>query len=347
MSFSLTDLFYPLLAFGIALLAHYMIIMLSLRTGVFLDAQEKIQKAHEAPTPRIGGLGIFLAALFMAYEPLIGLPVLLAAIPTFFAGFIEDYSGRVSPVQRLAIMGLSPLMLMTLLPGLFFENQIFSSHLIYYGFALFVFVGLLAVINGLNFIDGHNGLAGGTALISVVSMAVLARMYAEPALFYILVIVAVAIFAFLIFNYPKGRIFLGDSGAYLLGFLLGALALVFWLSRTELSPVLFIALLIYPLWELAFSVIRKLFFERMSPLHSDRRHLHQLLRQYGGGSARMPWSLLMLPVQAFVSVLALFSAAHTGLLLGLSLAFIAVYTGLYVYLRLVLSGREQAASSLI
>src|SRR5690606_31777248 len=103
--------------------------------------------------------------------PLLGLPVLLAAIPTFFAGFIEDYSGRVSPVQRLAIMGLSPLMLMSLLPGLFFENQVFASPLVYYLFAVLVFVGLLSVINGLNFIDGHNGLAGGTALISMLSMA--------------------------------------------------------------------------------------------------------------------------------------------------------------------------------
>lgn len=341
MIFSLTELFYPFLAFGIALLAHYMIIMLSLRTGVFLDAQEKIQKAHEAPTPRIGGLGIFLAALFMAYEPLLGLPVLLAAIPTFFAGFIEDYSGRVSPVQRLAIMGLSPLMLMSLLPGLFFENQVFASPLVYYLFAVLVFVGLLSVINGLNFIDGHNGLAGGTALISVLSMAVLARMYAEPGLLYILAIVAVAIFAFLIFNYPKGRIFLGDSGAYLLGFLLGALALVFWLSRPELPAILFITLLIYPLWELAFSVLRKLCFERLSPLKSDRRHLHQLLRQYGGVKGNMHWSLLLLPVQVFISVLALMSSVHAGILWGLSLAFIVVYTGLYMYLRVVLHSSKE------
>src|SRR5690554_7147381 len=104
------DYWFIFIAFCLALLVHYIVIELSHRKNLFLDKQIKVQRAHFNPTPRIGGLGIFFASIFIINDHTIGIPLLLSAIPVFFSGFIEDYSEKATPFQRLFIMALSPIM---------------------------------------------------------------------------------------------------------------------------------------------------------------------------------------------------------------------------------------------
>ncbi len=317
------------IAFLFSLLIHLLVIRFTHRSGIFLDEQDKVQKAHIMPTPRIGGLGIFMAALFVFYDREIGGLLVLSAIPAFVAGFVEDYSGKVSPMTRLAIMALSPLMAIVLVQDAGWVYLLGTGVPMVWSLGLMM-VFIVAMINGLNFIDGQNGLAAGSALLTLAGLAYLSYTLHDGSLFFIAILLGLSVAAFLLFNFPFGRIFLGDGGAYFLGFLLAVLALLLPLRHPSLSPLVPLLLVIYPLWEVAFSACRKLFFERISPFASDDDHLHQLVyRNYGLSRPYLP-ALLLLPVQLLTLLFALLLADRPVLLLLLLPAFAGVYCFAYI-----------------
>jgi UDP-N-acetylmuramyl pentapeptide phosphotransferase/UDP-N-acetylglucosamine-1-phosphate transferase len=125
---------------------------------------------------------------------------------------------------------------------------------------------IVALVNGVNFTDGQNGLASGTVLVSMVTLMAVAWNLNDLSLVYISLVICASVLAFMIYNFPKGKIFLGDGGAYLLGFMIATLSIVLaQRHQTEVSPFIIPALLIYPLWEVVFSTLRKLFYDRISP----------------------------------------------------------------------------------
>ena len=293
-----------------------------------MDEQEKIQKAHLLPTPRIGGLGIFLASLFVFYEGKIGGLLALSAIPAFIAGFIEDYSGKVSPLTRLAIMALSPLMAVVMVQdagwGLLLGSSVPEALTV-----CLLFLFIVAIINGMNFIDGQNGLASGSAVIALAGISYLAYGVQDASLLFICLVFLCSITAFLFFNFPFGRIFLGDGGAYFLGFLLAVLALLLLLRHPSLPPVFLFVLVAYPLTEVCFSSIRKLLVDRISPFNSDDDHLHQLVyRNHAQGRPFLP-ALLLLPVQAALLFLAIAFIHRPEILWLLLFGFVGVYCFVY------------------
>ncbi len=280
---------YIVIAFALSLLIHYLVIHLSHQKGIFLDEHDKVQKMHAQPTPRIGGLGIFLSCMFMLNDQRTGGYLMLAAIPAFIAGFLEDYSGKVSPEQRLAIMFLSPVMAIIMIPDSILTQWFFTPAAGVLGVIASALL-MVGLVNGVNFTDGQNGLASGTVLISLVTLMCIAIGIDDKSVVYVTAIIGASILAFLIYNFPGGKIFLGDGGAYLLGFLLAAISIIVVQRHSrEVSAFLIPALMIYPLWEVAFSTLRKLFYDRISPFSSDDFHLHQLLfRNRAQGKGYLP-----------------------------------------------------------
>lgn len=325
--------FYILIAFALSLLIHYLVIELTHRKGIFLDEHEKVQKVHAMPTPRIGGLGIFLSSMFILNDNVLGGYLILAAIPAFIAGFLEDYSGKISPEQRLAIMCLSPIMAFIMIPASMLTQWGSIQVPTIVGICTSVVV-IVALVNGVNFTDGQNGLASGTVFISLVTLAVIAFGIKDASLSYICLVMAAAVLAFLIYNFPTGKIFLGDGGAYLLGFMIATLSIItIQRHTTEVSPFLVPALLIYPFWEVIFSTLRKMMYDHISPFRSDDYHLHQLLfRNRAAGKGYLP-VLFILPVQAVsASFIVLFR--NNSWVLGLIiLAYVTIYSSVYVYER--------------
>jgi UDP-N-acetylmuramyl pentapeptide phosphotransferase/UDP-N-acetylglucosamine-1-phosphate transferase len=89
----------------------------------------------------------------------------------------------------------------------------------------------------------------------------------------VILMVILLIIAFLCFNYPKGQIFLGDLGAYVLAFLTGIISILFFGRHLDLSPWFAVLILIYPMTEVTFSIIRRLY--RCQPVFApDLKHLH-------------------------------------------------------------------------
>jgi UDP-N-acetylmuramyl pentapeptide phosphotransferase/UDP-N-acetylglucosamine-1-phosphate transferase len=325
--------FYILIAFSLSLLIHYLVIELTHKKGVFLDEHDKVQKVHIKPTPRIGGLGIFLSSMFILNDNILGGYLILAAIPAFVAGFLEDYSGKISPTQRLAIMCLSPIMAFIMIPGSLLTNWgFFTAPAIAGMFASVLFI--VALVNGVNFTDGQNGLAAGSVLINFITMSVIAYVLGDASLFYICLIISAGVLSFLIYNFPSGKIFMGDGGAYFLGFMMAAISIITIQNYPgKVSPLLVPALLIYPLWEVVFSTLRKIFIDKISPLRSDDFHIHQLLfRNRSKGKGYLP-TLLILPIQAIVAVSVILFVNNSMALMLIMAAFIFLYSFVYIWER--------------
>jgi UDP-GlcNAc:undecaprenyl-phosphate/decaprenyl-phosphate GlcNAc-1-phosphate transferase len=135
-----------------------------------------------------------------------------------------------------------------------------------------------------------NGLAGVTALAASIGLAIVARAVGDDFVFTAGTVLAASMFGFLIVNYPSGRIFLGDGGAYLIGLLLAELSVLLVQRNSEVSPWFPLVLLTYPIWETLFSMYRRK-MRGYSTARADGMHLHQLVyrrlvrwRGFAGGT---------------------------------------------------------------
>jgi UDP-N-acetylmuramyl pentapeptide phosphotransferase/UDP-N-acetylglucosamine-1-phosphate transferase len=133
------------------------------------------------------------------------------------------------------------------------------------------------VANSINIIDGYNGLAAGHAVIVLAAMAWLSAMVGDQLLLISALAMMGALLGFLVWNYPKGKVFLGDGGAYLLGFWLGELSVLIVMRHPEISPWFPMLLLVYPIFETLYSIYRRKIVEGLSPGQPDRMHLHQVI----------------------------------------------------------------------
>jgi UDP-N-acetylmuramyl pentapeptide phosphotransferase/UDP-N-acetylglucosamine-1-phosphate transferase len=250
------------------------------------------QKFHATPTPRIGGLGV-MASLFVAGAILLATGqtapgeqfgyLLLASLPAFLGGITEDVTKSVSVAARLmltmAAAAIGVVLLGAVIPRL--DVPGFDSLLLWSPFAIaFTAFAVGGVANSINIIDGYNGLAAGHAMIVLAAVAGLSALLGDSFLLVSALAMIGALLGFLAWNYPKGRIFLGDGGAYLLGFWLGELSVLIVMRHPEVSPWFPMLLLVYPIFETLFSMYRRKVVQRLSPGLPDRHHLHQVIYGY-------------------------------------------------------------------
>ena len=230
-----------------------------------LDSSFGVQKFHTAPTPRIGGLAI-LAAIAGAYAiaphsaaTLLGL-MLLSAIPAFGAGFLEDLTKKVGVLDRLAAT-LSSGVLGWWLTGSVLQHTgivALDTLLAFTPFAvLFTAFCVGGMSNAVNIIDGFNGLAGGVVVIMLAALGLIAAQFGDTDLALICLLIGASVLGFLAVNWPSGKIFLGDGGAYLLGFLVGWIAVMLVMRNPQVSPWAPLLACAYPVLEVAFSFYRK------------------------------------------------------------------------------------------
>jgi UDP-N-acetylmuramyl pentapeptide phosphotransferase/UDP-N-acetylglucosamine-1-phosphate transferase len=315
-----------------------------------LDSDAGIQKVHEEPTPRVGGIAILIsvaigAALTPPEVAAIIWPMLIASLPAFFVGAIEDLFKR-DRVRERMIATFASGVLAWWLTGISLTRvgiaPIDAVLVLTPISVLFTAFALSGVANAINIIDGFNGLASGTVLLCLSALGLIAFQAADAEMAKICFVLSGSIFGFMLVNYPKGKIFLGDGGAYLLGFLLGWVAvLVAMRNPYHVSPWAPLLACGYPVLEVLFSMLRR----RARTLElggADRLHLHSLLwarvarRWFAGSSvtvqnaAVFPMVLLFAMVPAGLAV-AFKSSTPKLMLSGLFCA--ALYA--MVYARLV------------
>ncbi len=331
-------LIFVLGAFIVSLLTQYLVIDLSHKKGLFIDDHNSDlpQKLHNEPTPRIGGLGIFAAILFMIKDFEIGLYIILCIIPAFLAGFLEDLYAKISPLRRLLIMSISGVMAIYLIDCVVVDFS-FISVPTFVGIIV-TMIAILGLINGTNMIDGFNGLSSGVCFIIFGTYAIVSYQVGDSVMVYINLICMAALLGFLFFNFPKGRIFLGDGGAYSLGFLLAVISIMLVKRHTNqqnpheyISPWFALVSLIYPVWEVIFSFTRRTLVHRLSPLYPDSKHVHQLIFRNITKQNNPLTTLLIYPIVIIFNTAAILCYNNTMALFVISVVFVILYTLFYFY----------------
>ncbi|MDQ7033009.1 MAG: glycosyltransferase [Desulfonauticus sp.] len=316
----------------------------------FCDTCEGVQKFHKGQVPRIGGCAIYLAlwvvAIFLWFynKPFYSdfLLVLLTAQPVFWAGLLEDITKKVSPFWRLMAGFFSGFLAYVLIgakihfvnvPGIDYLLTIPIVSLIFTSFAI------AGVSHAFNIIDGFNGLASGVSILVFGAYAYVCFVVQDQFLLYLSLSMLVAIIGFFIWNYPNGYIFLGDSGAYLLGYVAALLGVLLTARHNQVSPWFPLLLVIYPVWETLFSIYRRKFLKGTSPGLPDNKHFHTLIfrrvvklffkdnrniNQKNGLTSPFLWFM------EFICVIpALLFWNHTILLIIFVLLFIVFYVWMY------------------
>ncbi len=246
------------------------------------------QKFHEVPVPRIGGVGIVLGVA--AAVPLLWLrspdhgmaaaTLLACGMPAFLSGLQEDLTKTVSPRRRLFFTAVSAAMAAWLLGAVIRRTDIPGlDWLVLFGpvaLALTVFV-VAGVANSINIIDGFNGLASMCVVMMFGSLAYVGFQVGDSFLSLLALMGVGAVLGFFIFNFPAGLVFLGDGGAYFLGFLLAEVAILLVHRNQEVSPLFPLLLCIYPVFETLFSIYRRMVLRGAPPGMPDGVHLHSLI----------------------------------------------------------------------
>ncbi|MGC3982215.1 MAG: glycosyltransferase [Steroidobacteraceae bacterium] len=264
-----------------------------------LDTMAGVHKFHTAPTPRIGGAaiaaGLLVCWMGLRYasttspelsttrelEKLLGL-MLLAGSPAFVFGILEDLTKRVGVRARLlATIGSGVL-------GWWLTNTSIT-HLDIAGIdTMLTFLPLSVaftafatggVANAFNIIDGFNGLAAGAIAISSTAIGYIAYDVGDMALAQVCIVLVAAVAGFYLLNFPFGKIFLGDGGAYLMGFLVAWTAVLLPMRNPGVSVWAALLACGYPVLEVLFSIVRKYFRVGSTPGQPDRVHLHMLIYQ--------------------------------------------------------------------
>ena len=310
------------------------------------------QKFHARPVPRIGGLGIVagvsIGALAMVWQDprsnVMALLLLMCGLPCFVAGLAEDFTKRISPRRRLfftavsaglAVWGLQAVITHTAIPGL---DWIVAVPV---GAALVTMFVVTGVANSVNIIDGFNGLSSMCAMLILGALAYVAFQVNDPTILWLALAGIGALLGFFVWNYPAGLVFLGDGGAYFVGFYVAETAILLLHRNPQVSPMFPLLACIYPVFETLFSIYRRRVLRDRSPGVPDGIHLHSLIyrrvvRWAAGASeasALTRRNSMTSPYLWLVCMCAVVPAmlfwSNTAVLAGFILAFSAGYTMLY------------------
>lgn len=277
-------------AFSFALISSLLIALMIVATqrlhGQFThDNDNGVQKLHAAPTPRIGGVALFFGALvggasLSAEAQGLWWMICLAALPAFAFGLTEDLTKQVSVRMRLIATICSGLIFCLVtdyqirdvdIPGADWLLSFWLASLLFTAFA----IGGIA--NAINIIDGVNGLASGASILILSGFAVVAWQVGDVPMLGICLVSIGSLAGFFVLNFPLGRIFLGDAGAYTIGFILAAVAVALPQRNPELSPLIGLLALSYPVTETMVSIHRRTVRAGTHPGQPDRLHLHSLI----------------------------------------------------------------------
>jgi UDP-GlcNAc:undecaprenyl-phosphate GlcNAc-1-phosphate transferase len=245
------------------------------------------QNFHKRPVPRIGGISIgmgLLAAMLVNLQSSITEPfkviLLLCAIPTFAIGLTEDFTKRIGITTRLLFTALAAGLAVYLLEASITRLDILGIDyllgipLVAIVFTVFAITGLA---NAYNIIDGFNGLSSMVGIITLLGLAYIGFVFQDATILSLSLIMVSAILGFFIWNYPRGLIFLGDGGAYLIGFWIATLSVLLVARHPSISPWFALLINAYPTLETFFTIYRRKIYQGKHPGLADGIHFHTLI----------------------------------------------------------------------
>ncbi len=304
-----------------------------------------VQAAHSTPTPRLGGIAVFLGVLAAALVVLPGWTsvwslLVISAIPLFLSGAAEDLGHAVAPIGRLGAALLSAALAVWFTGSWISDTGVPGLDWLLAWSPLAILITVVAastIAHAFNLIDGLNGLAGFTALISALGLSATAYAVGDAEITALASVLAAAVLGFLLFNFPFGRIFFGDAGAYTVGFLIAWMGITLAARHETVTPLAMMLVMFWPLADLSLAIYRRR--RRNLPVSApDRLHFHQCVMRgleievFGRARRRIAnpvATAVMLPLIAAPAALGyLLHASPLGAAAALVLCF-ALFFGTY------------------
>jgi UDP-N-acetylmuramyl pentapeptide phosphotransferase/UDP-N-acetylglucosamine-1-phosphate transferase len=308
------------------------------------------QKFHIGSTPRIGGISIavgILAAILFGLKSSdvasLKIALLLCAIPTFVIGLTEDLTKKIGVKTRLLFTALAASLAVHLLDACITRLDIWGiDYLLSIPFIAIVFTvfAITGLANAYNIIDGFNGLSSMVGIITLLSLAYVSYLLQDSAIMSLSLIMVGAILGFFIWNYPRGLIFLGDGGAYLIGLWIAVLSILLIARHPSISPWFALLVNAYPILETLFTIYRRKIHQGKSPGRPDGIHLHSLIfrrilnptkitSELELSNANAKTSPYLWVLSSFTAIPAILFWNSTPILIGFLLVFIISYVWLY------------------
>lgn len=245
------------------------------------------QKFHTQTVPRIGGVAICISiftATTLDYKDNTGgvdkLLLFFCTLPAFCIGLAEDLTKKISIRLRLIITASGALLAIYFLNihinkiDIYGLDFLLTNSIISLLFTAFAITGLA---NAYNMIDGFHGLSSMVGIITLIALGYIGISHNDPLITFLSFSLASAIFGFFLINYPLGLIFLGDGGAYLIGFWIAVISIMTINRHQDISPWFALMINSYPIIETLFTIYRRKFHQNKSPGHPDGIHFHTLI----------------------------------------------------------------------
>jgi UDP-GlcNAc:undecaprenyl-phosphate GlcNAc-1-phosphate transferase len=258
-------------------------------TGDVLDGGP--QKIHTDPVPRIGGLMIFVGFTagiayvsshhYLPWRQI--LLILVCALPAFAGGFFEDLAKHGGVLLRLFATFLSAGLAYWLLGARLdrLDFPLVDAYLGYMPLSLvFTMFAAGGISQSINIIDGLNGLALFVGMTILASIGWVAYELNDQLVLDISLATIGGMLGLFAWNFPLGKIFCGDGGAYFVGFVIAEVSVLLVHRHHEVSAWFPLILVAYPFWETMFSIYRRRLVSGKSATQPDALHLHSLVYRW-------------------------------------------------------------------
>ncbi len=314
-------------------LSSWLVIHLCLMAGLGQggDSQPQHHHTHTGVIPRIGGLGIvmgfaltyLLCFIYLDHtdnQSLIHYGIFTGAVAAFLLGFIDDFRPLGAKVKLLAQVIIAMLAhecgLSIEIVGIPFTEIVINFGIFSMGLTV---IWIVAIMNLINLIDGLDGLAGGIGLMLMALLAFLAYQGGVAISLILALGMIGAILGFLFHNFPPAKVYMGDSGAYLVGFVIAALSLINSEKGTVLAaliaPTLALAL---PIADVAYAILRR-GLKGLPLFRPDQGHIHHRLMR--SGLSRQKTVVFLYAISLFALIGGLLAFAYQGRYLPIFLGF--------------------------
>lgn len=305
-----------------------------------IDVPKDARRMHKVPIPRLGGLAIFIGfmvsiLLFAEITPELR-SILLGAVIIVVLGVVDDI------MALPAMLKFVVQIVAALIPAthgvriLAFSNpNVFSENLYWVlgGLSIpFTVLWIVAITNSVNLIDGLDGLANGVSAISATTMLVIALASDQSAVAVVLAALVGACVGFMPYNMNPAKMFMGDTGATFLGYILATMSIQglfkYYAVISFVVPFLILGL---PIFDTTFAFIRRI-AHGQSPMHPDRSHIHHRLIDMGLNQKQAVATLYVISAILGLSAVVLTTGGEQkAMLLFLALCIVAVVAARVVF----------------
>ncbi len=315
-----------------------------------IDVPRDNRRMHKTPIPRLGGLAIFLG--FLVAELIFGtmdrvmMSVLIGALIVVTLGILDDIL-RLTAWIKL-IVQIVAACIPVLYGGLRIEfltnfNLLSGERFIYLGFFSIplTVLWIVGITNAVNFIDGLDGLAAGISTISSLSLLAICCITGDPYVAVVMACLTGALVGFLPYNVNPAKIFMGDTGATFLGFVLATMSIQglfkFYAVISFAVPFLILGL---PLYDMVVAVFRRILSGK-SPTAADRGHIHHKLIDMGFNQKQAV--AILYAITLILGIIAVILALY-GSSVALLALLILLFVGVIVF-RMFLRPEKKAAKT--